>query len=48
MLQQVGREKVFLKTFRERLRDVFCQEWYTILENSFHFNAHNSSKYAAL
>lgn len=32
LFHQAVREKLFLNEFRDKLRDVFCQEWYTVFK----------------
>jgi hypothetical protein len=41
---EVGNEKEFLSMFKLRLRDCFCQEWFSHLENSTHFQLYNCFK----
>jgi len=40
----VGNEKQFISDLKLRLRDCFCQEWFSHLENSTHFELYNSFK----
>ena len=44
MYGEVGNEKKFIAEFKSRLRDCFCQEWFSHLDNSTHFQLYSCFK----